>query len=174
MPETAVLKNLQDHRLKCWTEATAIAEEAAKNNRSLDGEEQRKYTEWTEDMDKTQETITRLLDAHKAIAQSDEEVRSIVGQPVDPAVEYANGGKTAEQEAAELRTFLDPKNKGGIYQLHLPTAVERRSLLDSTTPLPTSFVGQLYRYLVDTSSIRQANPTVFSTVSGEQLAVPRS
>jgi HK97 family phage major capsid protein len=178
MPETAVLKNLQDHRLKCWTEATAIAEKAAVENRSMEGEEQRQYTQWTEDMDKTQETITRLLNAHKAIAQSGEEVRSIVDQPVDPGaqtvVEYANGGKTAEQEAAELRTFLDPKNRGGTYQLRLPTAVERRSLLDSTTPLPTSFVGQLYRYLVDTSSIRQANPTVFSTVSGENLAVPRS
>jgi HK97 family phage major capsid protein len=35
-------------------------------------------------------------------------------------------------------------------------------------------MGQLYKFLVDTSSIRQANPTVFTTSSGEPLVVPRS
>lgn len=170
------LKPLQDRRLKCWEEAKGVAEIAAKDNRVMDGEEQRKYSEWTTELDKLQTSIDELIGVEKRMQASDAEVRSIAGQPADPnasgGAAYANGAKTAEQEASELRSFLRGESKA--YELALPNAVERRSLLDSTTPLPTSFIGQLYRYLVDTSSIRQANPTVFSTTSGESLAIPRS
>ena len=172
----ATLKPLQDRRLKCWEEARNVAEVAAVAGRAMDGEEQRKYDEWTKELDGLQNSIDDLIKAEQRMADSDAAVAQVAGRPQDPnaagAVGYGNSGKTAEQEDAELRSFLRGETKA--YTLALPSAVERRSLLDSTTPLPTSFIGQLYRYLVDTSSIRQANPTVFSTVSGEQLAVPRS
>lgn len=38
--------------------------------------------------------------------------------------------------------------------------------------VPTGFVGRLYEHLIESSGVRQANPTVLTTQAGEDLSVP--
>jgi HK97 family phage major capsid protein len=172
MSET--VKRLQERRNTVWEQSKAIADLAADEDRNMSGDEERKWNENTAELDALDKRITDILAGEQRAKDAADSMDRLAGKAVDRNAGAGSGagGRSAEQEAEELRKFLRGETR--IFELGLPNAVERRSLLDSNTPLPTSFVGQLYKYLVDTSSIRQANPTVFSTSSGENLVVPRS
>jgi HK97 family phage major capsid protein len=172
-----MLDDLAEKRREVWENQKKVLDAAFERpveQRSLTGEEQRKCDQMDAELAVLDERIADVNAGEQRAHSAIEVAGQHMSQPADPnaASTFGGGGKTAEQEDAELRSFL--KGEKRTFEIPLPNAVERRSLLDSTTPLPTSFVGQLYRYLVDTSSIRQANPTVYSTASGENLVVPRS
>jgi len=179
-----LLDDLTEKRRKVLADQRAVLDAAFERpieQRSLTSEEMHKCDQMDGELAALDARIADLRVGEQRAMTGIAAVENAARQPVDPnAVSNASfsSGKTAEQEAAELRSFFSAENRNGriqpVYSIPLPNAIERRSLLDSTTPLPTSFVGQLYRYLVDTSSIRQTNPTVYSTASGEPLVVPRS
>lgn len=164
------VQRLQEHRLSVWQQAKNLADRAAEENRNMSGDEERQWNEWTAELTATDARIQDILNGEERAKQANDRIEALAGRKPDPSAPEGSGPESSE--AVELRKFLTGERR--TYELRLPTAVERRTLLDSSTPLPTSFVGQLYRYLVDTSSIRQTNPTVYSTSSGEQLMVPRS
>jgi HK97 family phage major capsid protein len=169
------VKMLQESRNKCWQEATKIASRAADENRTMSGEEDRQWNENMAEMTRLDSRVSEILTGEERAKTAEARINALAGLAPDPSATDGGGftpQQSAEQEATELRRFL--KGETRSYELRLPTAVERRALLDTSTPLPTSFVGQLYRFLVDTSSIRQTNPTIYSTASGENLVVPRS
>src|SRR5258705_10771761 len=176
MSESAV-KNMQDRRQKVWNEAKVLADTAAEQNRNFDGEEERKWPKLDAELDDLDNRIQDVLKGQQRAKDAADAVDRLAGKPV----ERADGsgvvsGKTAEQEDKELRAWLRGETRGA-YELSLPSGIERRALLIGATnvvPLPTSFIGQLYKTLVDASSIRQANPTVYTTSSGEPLVVPKS
>jgi len=176
-----LLDDLTEKRRKVLADQRAIIDGAFERpveERSLTTDERHRCDQMDGELSALDQRIADIMEGEQRSLQGIHTVETATRQPVDTGAGYGASGKSAEEEAAELRSFFSPENRNGRlqfqYDIPLPTAVERRSLLDSTTPLPTSFVGQLYRYLVDTSSIRQANPTVYSTSSGEPLVVPRS
>jgi HK97 family phage major capsid protein len=181
---TTTVKGLQDRRLTVWEQAKGIADRTSEENRNMSGEEERQWNELTAELGKLDGRIQDILNGEKRAKEAEDSMAYIAGKPVDPSATAPGAAQfTAEQEATELRKFVMGETRS--YELRLPTAMERRAwsqpeyrvLQDvggTTVPLPTSFVGQLYRYLVDTSSIRQTNPTIYSTTSGENLVVPRS
>lgn len=169
---SALVTKLREQRLNTWEQAKAVAEAAAEEKRSMTGEEERAWDDANTELTKLDERIKSLLDGEKRDAAAAAAMEELESRKVDarivpnaaPAVDYG----------AEIRK-LAKSSPGTGFNLDWPTnKAEQRSLLDSNVPLPTSFVGQLYRYLIDTSTIRQTNPTVFSTSSGENLVVPRS
>jgi HK97 family phage major capsid protein len=169
------VKKLSDRRAQIWESAKAVADRASEENRNMSGEEDRQWNEWMAEMQSIDNRVQDILTGEERAKTAEQRVAALTGQAPDPSAPQGGGAvvqQSAEQEAAELRRFLTGEIRS--YELRLPTAIERRTLLDNSAPLPTSFVGQLYRYLVDTSSIRQTNPTVYSTSSGENLVVPRS
>jgi HK97 family phage major capsid protein len=168
-----VVKRLQESRLNAWAKATAIADAAANEERAFTPDEEKAWNEWDAECEALDKRIQQILEGEKRAKNAEESIAALAGKPVERAGNLVSIGKSAAEEAAELRSWLKGE-VSGVYTLALPNAVERRTLLDSNVPLPTSFIGQLYKYLVDTSSIRQANPTVFTTNSGEGLVVPRS
>lgn len=169
-----VVKRLQDRRKTVWEEAKAVAERAAEENRNMSGEEDRQWNELNGEMDALDKRIAALLAGEQRAKDAADAMDRLSGRaPVAERGGAQANTKSWEQENSELRAWLRGEVRGA-YELGVPNTMEYRSLLDSNTPLPTSFVGQLYKYLVDTSSIRRANPKVFSTVSGDQLVVPVS
>jgi len=167
------VKKLQDRRQSVWEQAKRLADSASDENRNFTGEEERQWREYDSELDSLDKRVQDILNGEQRAANAERQIADIAGRPIETAGGGGmDGGKTAEQVDKELRAFL--KGETRSYELALPNAVERRSLLDSSTPLPTSFIGQLYRFLVDTSSIRQTNPTVYTTSSGENLVIPRS
>jgi HK97 family phage major capsid protein len=187
---SALLNDLAEKRRKVWEDQKKILDEAGARpieQRALTGEEQRKCDQMDGELSILDRRIADIGAGESRALQSMRTIDDIARQPVDHSASSGSAGgyKTAEQEAAELRSFFGPENRNGrlrpFFDIPLPNAIERRALGDSvqgaittSAPLPTSFVGQLYRYLVDTSSIRQTNPTVYSTASGESLVVPLS
>jgi HK97 family phage major capsid protein len=165
-----VVKSLRQRRLECWEAAKAVAERAADEKRSMTGEEERQWEENNAEMSKLDERITAILKGEQRAKDAEDAMSRLAGKPVD---KNAPGAAPEIDYAAEFRK-LAQSVPGTGFNVALPRGVEQRTLLDSNVPLPTSFVGQLYRVLVDTSTIRQANPSVFTTSSGENLVVPRA
>lgn len=164
-----VVKQLQERRLTVWEQAKALAARAADENRNMSGEEDRQWSELNSEMGALDDRIQSILKGEQRAKDAADAMDRLAGKPVDQrAGEQAPGVDYSE----EFRKIARGESRG--FNLPLPSPVEQRTLLDSNTPLPTSFVGQLYRTLIDTSTIRQANPTVFSTSSGENLVVPRA
>ena len=165
-----VVKSLRQRRLECWEAAKAVAERSADEKRSMTGEEERQWEENNAEMSKLDERITAILKGEQRAKDAEDAMSRLAGKPVD---KNAPGAAPEIDYAAEFRK-LAQSVPGTGFNVALPRGVEQRTLLDSNVPLPTSFVGQLYRVLVDTSTIRQANPSVFTTSSGENLVVPRA
>jgi HK97 family phage major capsid protein len=168
----AVVKSLQERRLNVWEQAKGIAERAADEKRNMTGDEERQWDEANAELVALDERIQSLLKGEQRAKDAADAMDRLSGKPVDKRA-GTSGDASDVDYAAEFRK-LAQSPVGSGFDLPLPSMVEQRTLLDSNVPLPTSFVGQLYRYLVDTSTIRQANPTVFSTSSGENLVVPRA
>lgn len=166
-----VVKRLQERRAQVWKEAIAVSERAAEENRNMSAEEDRQWNELNGELDALDKRVQAILAGEQRAKDAADTVDRLAGKPVE-----RNGigpMKSMEQENSEVRAWLRGETRGS-YELSAPSISEYRTLLDSNTPLPTSFVGQLYKYLVDTSSVRRANPKVFSTASGDQLVVPVS
>lgn len=172
--QNSTVKALQERRSTLWNDAKRLADRASEENRDMSGEEDRQWTEITTEMERIDTRVNSILTGEERAKVAEARVAALAGQPVDPSVAGSGTPQfNAQQEADQIRKLARGEIRS--FDLALPNAVERRTLLDNAgAPLPTSFVGQLYRYLVDTSSIRQTNPTVYTTASGEQLAIPRS
>jgi len=173
---------LQEQRYECWKKANAISETAFEEKRDLTPEEQRQFDEWDAEMVALDTRCQAILAGEERAKNISDQMARINGQPPAnlPATQR-NGdawtpqlapGLSFEQESEELRRFIVGEVR--TYDVGYPSVIERRTLAVTGTPMPTSFVHQLYVYLVDTSSIRQAGATVISTTTGEQILVPRS
>lgn len=163
-------KRLQEQRANRWEQAKAIAERAAEEDRSMSADEDRQWNELQSEMEALDKRVQAIHAGELRAKEAEDNVARLAGKQVE-----RSGGTavmTMEQEAEELRKFLRGETR--MYELAMPTVVERRTLATSGAPMPTGFIGQLYSYMVDTSSVRQANPTIITTSSGESLVVPKS
>jgi len=188
-----IAKRLRDRRQNVWNEAKALTDKTTEENRAFTAEEQGTWDQLNEELDKLDARIKSVLDGEKRSKDADDAMERLAG--TGRGVERRDGTIAApgEQELAdkfrklargeirsidvalpshaERRAIVESRNFRGLTGL-----IESRVLQDSTAnmPLPSSFIGQLYQYLVDTSTIRGANPTVYTTSSGETLTIPRS
>lgn len=168
---SGVVKQLQERRLNVWEQAKGIAERAADEKRNMNAEEERQWDELTSELSGLDERIQSILKGEQRAKDAEDAMNRLSGKAPTPG---APGGDAPGVNYGEEIRKLAKSQPGTGFDLTLPKGIEQRTLLDSNVPLPTSFVGQLYRYLIDTSTIRQTNPTVFTTSSGENLVVPRA
>jgi HK97 family phage major capsid protein len=181
--QTALLTRMRDERASCWDKCKAIGEKAFEEKRALTTDEQRQWDSWDEEMTRIDTTVQTIEAGEKRQLATESAVAGLLGQ--QPAAgmptQQGNPGMSFEQEAEEFRALVS-KQPGAGLDLVWPSTFERRqlgrvesrALADASVPMPTSFIHQLYTYLVDTSSIRQAGATVISTTTGESILVPRS
>lgn len=163
-----IAKRLQERRQNVWEQAKALADRAAEEERNFSGEEERQWRELDSELDALDKRIQDILSGEKRAKEAEEAMAAIAGKPAQ------RGGpqQANDPEADELRKFLRGETR--VYELAMPSVIERRSLVTTGAPMPTGFIGQLYSYMVDTNSVRQAGATVITTSSGEQILVPKS
>jgi HK97 family phage major capsid protein len=185
--QTALLDRMMEQRASCWEHAKAVTTLAFEEKRELTGEEKRQFDEWDEECVRIDTTVQTIKAGEERAAAFKETTSAILGQAAVPGVaptgDGARPGMSYEQENAEFRKLIGQAPGNGL-DFGWPTTFERRTLnrggiesralADASVPMPTSFIHQLYTYLVDTSSIRQAGATVISTQTGESILVPRS
>jgi HK97 family phage major capsid protein len=191
MSEQATLLNrMRDQRLSSWEQMKSLRGKAFEEKRDMTGEEERQWKEWDDEITRIDTTVQEIEAQELRAAAFEQATTRVLGQPavagVDPgAPAGAAPAMSYEQENEEFRKLVAPHVRAGEgLDFHWPTTVERRmltrggietrALADASVPMPTSFIHQLYTYLVDTSSIRQAGATVISTQTGESILVPRS
>lgn len=179
-----IAKRLRERRQNVWEQAKALADKATEENRAFTAEEQGSWDQLNEELDKLDTRIKAVLDGEKRSKDADEAMAALAGGGRGTE---QRGGVVAPAGEKELADQFRRLAEGEIRSVTvgLPTAFERRQIMNGgveqrspiltgNAPMPTTFIGQLYRFLVDTSSIRQANPTVYTTSSGEALTIPRS
>jgi HK97 family phage major capsid protein len=169
-----VLNNLTERRNKVWADAKALADRGAEENRPLTGEEERQWDSLNAELDSLDAKRKSILEGETRAKEAGDAMDRLAGKPVENRGEKGAPPMDADKVEAELRNWLNGRSQSRSFEVPPLQRGEYRSLLDSNVPLPTSFAGQLYSYLVDTSSIRQANPTVYSTSSGEPYVIPVS
>jgi len=179
-----IAKRLRDRRQNVWNEAKNLADTAAEENRAFTAEEQGTWDALNEELDKLDTRIKSVLDGEKRAADADAAFEKLSGKPREQrgAAAGADGTSGDTELVAQFRALANGERRA--IDIALPSGAERRALLapiearanlgTSTVPVPTTFIGQLYQYLVDTSSVRQANPTVYSTGNGDSMTIPRS
>src|SRR5271166_5847586 len=192
--QAALLNRMREQRLSCWESAKAIGEKAFEEKRALTGEEQRQWDQWDEEITRIDKAVQDIEAGEKRAAAFQETTSRILGQAVVPGIGGDGAalaplpGMTYEQESEEFRKLVGQHPGCGLdfnwpttFERRMltrgswgPRGVESRALADASVPMPTSFIHQLYTYLVDTSSVRQAGATVISTQTGESILVPRS
>jgi HK97 family phage major capsid protein len=183
-----IAKRLRDRRQNVWEQAKELADRAAEENRQFTAEEQGTWDACNEELDKLDQRIKAVLDGEKRSKEADEAFERLAG---GPGVTERRDGSLVTPGEKDLADRFRKLAAGEVRSIDitLPTVAERRAILarrglgglieartlqDSNVPLPTTFITQLYQYLVDTSTIRGTNPTVYTTSSGETLTVPRS
>ena len=176
------INNLVDKRLNLVQQMRALSDRAFEEDRDMSGEEQRQFDELDAEAERLDRRVQALCNGEQRAKQTEEMISSITRQPVNQqiALRGADQYQVQSADAMDAQTLNEEFRKlvtGELRSLEFnwPSIIERRALAKTTdVPMPTSFIHQLYTYLVDTSSVRQAGATVISTTTGEQIIVPRS
>lgn len=183
--QATLLKRMTDQRLSCWDKCKEISEKAFDEKRALTAEEQRQWDAWEAEMSTIDTQVQAIKAGEERQLATEGAVSAILGQQAAAGVPGAQGNPAMsyEQENKEFRALVK-KAPGEGLEFAWPStferrmlnrgSIEQRALGDGSVPLPTSFIHQLYTYLVDTSSIRQAGATVISTTTGESILVPKA
>lgn len=158
------IQRLREQRANTWEQAKALLDHAASEDRGLSAEEQAQYDAMNADLDSIAERVRSLEEQEKRNAEMDAAFAKL-GQENHER----QAGKSRE---ADLRSFLKGEAGRGY---DIP--VEMRA--DQTTSnasgvIPTGFYGQLWEYMIETSSVLQLGPQILRTTSGETIKLPRA
>lgn len=157
---------LREKRANVREQQKALLDTAIADKRDLTAEEQSSFEKMETDLNDLGAAVRTLeasLEEDRQIAEAFERL----GQH-NPADDEARKSKRGE----ELRSFL--KGNG---QREYAIPVELRA--DQTTSnaagvIPTGFYGQLWEYMIETSSVLQLNPQILRTNTGETIKLPRA
>jgi HK97 family phage major capsid protein len=159
---TPEMKRLHDARLRAWNEIRAISDTAAAEARDFSAEEEGAWQKGNADIAAIDERLSVLLDAEQRTA--DIEAALAKYGPVEaPAAPL-----TVEDEMRAL-------GRGEVRSVAVPA--DRRDLTKGTATaggntVPTSFFGQVWEHMIESSAILQSGATVINTASGENLEIP--
>jgi HK97 family phage major capsid protein len=186
--QTTLLNRMRDRRLSCWEQAKSVSEKAFEEHRAMTGEEERQFKEWDDEISRIDVQVQDIEAGEMRAAAFEEATSRVLAQPAAPGVDpgaspVASPAMSYEQETEEFRKLVGQHPGCGL-DFTWPNVFEKRTMNTpgyesraigvAGVPMPTSFIHQLYTYLVDTSSIRQAGATVITTQTGESILVPRS
>lgn len=159
-------KYLKEKRASVREEQKKLLDSAIADKRDLTAEEQTSY-------DKMDKDIEDFGASARKLELSLEEDRSIA-EAFARMDEQPNSGpdKRKDERTEELRSFLKGNGNRGF-----DVPVELRA--DQTTTnaagtIPAGFYGQLWEYMIETSSVLQLKPQILRTTSGETIKLPRA
>jgi len=159
------LQKLHEARQRAWAEMRALSDSVAAEDREFSGEEEQAWQKGNEHLEALDARLAVLIDAEKRT--SDLEAAMAKFGPADvPAAPAAE--MTTEDELRAL-------GRGEVRRVDVPA--ERRDLTKGTATaggntVPTTFFGQVWEHMIESSAILQAGATVLNTASGENLEIP--
>ncbi|MFI5755627.1 phage major capsid protein [Streptomyces sp. NPDC051569] len=161
------IKTLQERRANIWEQAKALLDTAAAAKRELTAEEEGQYQALNADLDRYDARAKELADAEQRTRDADAAFAELLGKP---ATRTAPG-----QDNEELRRFLTGEVRS--YEIRPEGRVDFRALTKGTATaggntVPTTFYNRLMEFLIESSGLMAAGPTVLNTASGEPIEIP--
>jgi HK97 family phage major capsid protein len=173
-----VVKRLRERRANVWEQAKTLADRAADENRSFNGEEQGSWDTLNAELDALDKRIKAVIDGEQRAKDTEEAFSKLEGK-----TQVRDGDRGTDAESAEvvqLRSILkgEPGAAKGM-EVNPTGRVDFRTLSKLTAgaggnAVKTSFYDQLVANLIETSSVLQAGVTILRTQSGESMQVPKT
>lgn len=159
------IQRLREQRANTWEQAKSLLDHAAAEGRDLSAEEQVQYDRMNGDLDSIAERVRGLEEQEQRNAEMD--------------AAFAKFGKVDVRKdedapfAEELRSFLMGEKGRGI---DIPVEELRADQTTSNAAgvIPQGFYGQLWEYMIETSSVLQLGPQILRTTTGETIKLPRA
>lgn len=159
-------KFLREKRANVREQQKELLDKAISEKRDLTAEEQASY-------DKMDADVIGLGESVRQLEESLTEDRAIADAFAKIDATPTTGTDVRSKERTEaLRSFL--KGNG---QREFDIPVELRADQTTTTAagtIPTGFFGQLWEYMIETSSVLQLGPQILRTQTGETIKLPRA
>lgn len=165
------IKALMERRQNVWEQSKALldaAEARGGEQAALTAEEEATYQRLNTELDAIDARAKELQEAEQRTKDADEAFRSLLDRPAD---REPNGpeGNTA------LRSFLTGETRS--YEIRPEGVVDFRALTKGTATaggntVSTTFYNRLMEYLIESSGLMSAGPTVLNTSSGEPIEIP--
>lgn len=159
-------KFLREKRANVREQQKELLDTAIAEKRDLTAEEQSSYDKMDADVIGLGESVRKLEEA----MEEDRAIAEAFGR-LDASPATGPDARSKER-VEELRSFLQGNGQRGY---DIP--VELRA--DQTTSnaagvIPTGFYGQLWEYMIETSSVLQLGPQILRTNTGETIKLPRA
>jgi HK97 family phage major capsid protein len=161
------IKTLREKRNTLWEQAKGLLDAAEADKRELTGEEEQTYQRLNADLDRIDERVKELAEAEQRTKDADAAFSQLLDRPVEgPAKERSNDG---------LRAFLRGETRS--FEIRPQEPVDFRTLVKGTATaggntVRTSFYNRLVEYMIESSGLLAAGPTVLNTESGEPIEIP--
>ena len=174
-----LVKKLREKRAVLWESMKELADRAANENRSFDGEEERRWSEGNRDLDEYDARIKVILDGEKREKATEDLFDEIHGTPRgERQAAHAGRSEGSRPPGAELRSFLRGQ-AGESYTIGPSAGTDFRTLVKGTLAsggytVASGFYDRLVSHLIETSGLLRAGPTVLNTSSGESMMVPKT
>ncbi|MFF0117431.1 phage major capsid protein [Streptomyces prasinus] len=162
------IKQIQERRNSLWEQSKALLDAAEARGQDLAGEEEQTWQRLNTEIDQIDVRVKELLDAEQRTRDADEAFRSLLGKPAERQPGSAEGNTA-------LRSFLTGETRS--YEIRPQGVVDFRALTKGTASaggntVSTTFYNRLMEYLIESSGLMAAGPTVLNTSSGEPIEIP--
>lgn len=180
-----ILNKLRDQRANVWEQAKELADHVADENRSMSGEEETKWVAMNSELDALDSRMKAMIDGEERAASMGAAFDRLEGKTTSRnapagATRRAPENKGGSETQSELRSFLRGEaGSAKSYTVAPEGQLNWRALsIGAATAggdlVPTSFYDRLVQHLIQYSAILQAQPTVLTTQSGENIQVPKT
>lgn len=161
------IKTLREKRNTLWEQAKALLDAAEADKRELTGEEEQTYQRLNADLDRIDERVKELAEAEQRTKDADAAFSKLLQQPVE--------GPAKKQSTDGLRAFLRGETRS--FEIRPEGPVDFRTLVKGTATaggntVRTSFYNRLVEYMIESSGLLAAGPTVLNTDGGEPIEIP--
>jgi HK97 family phage major capsid protein len=159
-------KFLREKRANVREQQKELLDLAISEKRDLTTEEQSSF-------EKMEEDIVGLGASVRKLEESLAEDRAIAETFARLDEKPATGPDArASQRTEELRNFLKGNGQRG-YDIPVELRADQTTTTGAGT-IPAGFYGQLWEYMIETSSVLQLNPQILRTNTGETIKLPRA
>lgn len=166
----SLLQTLIDKRATTWESAKQHLDTVEAEGREFTGEADETWTRYNTELAELDERISELSSLEQRNREADE-ARAKFGANVQAPGEGGGGDGMTDRDLAR-------KWAAGEFRSIEFNASEQRDLTVGTATaggntVETSFVSELYDFMVENSAIRQTNVRMIRTTSGEDMVFPK-
>lgn len=159
-------KFLREKRANVREQQKELLDKAIADKRDLTAEEQSSY-------DKMDADVVGLGESVRKLEEAMEEDRAIAEAFGRLDASPATGPDARSQERVEaLRSFLKG-NGERAYEIPVELRADQTTT-NAAGVIPSGFYGQLWEYMIETSSVLQLGPQILRTNTGETIKLPRA